>query len=85
MTENKAGTFEASLTRLEEIVKKLESDQVTLDESVNLFKEGRDLARRCEAMLKAAQETIETVAAGNNPEKEPPSGTGSLFDDDALT
>jgi len=84
MTENKAGTFEASLVRLEEIVKKLESDQVTLDESVNLFREGRDLAQRCEAMLKVAQETIEAVAAGN-PEKEPPSGTGSLFDDDALT
>jgi exodeoxyribonuclease VII small subunit len=89
MAENKAATFEASLARLEAIVHKLESDQVALEDSVELFKEGRKLAAACEAMLKTAQAAIETVAAGV-PEKEPSpapfnaSATSSLFDDDAL-
>ncbi|MFN2459333.1 MAG: exodeoxyribonuclease VII small subunit [Candidatus Velthaea sp.] len=83
MAENKAATFEASLERLEQIVAKLESDRVSLDDSVALFKEGRDLARRCEAMLKTAQETIEAAAA-SPADKEQPAPRGSLFDDDAL-
>ncbi|GAC1404794.1 MAG: hypothetical protein NVSMB64_08570 [Candidatus Velthaea sp.] len=84
MAENNAATFEASLERLEELVRKLESDQVSLDESVALFKEGRDLARRCEGMLTNAQETLDAVAAGAPIEKESPVNPGSLFDDDAL-
>ncbi|GAC1414785.1 MAG: hypothetical protein NVSMB5_03150 [Candidatus Velthaea sp.] len=84
MAENKAATFEGALERLEEIVRKLEGDQISLDESVSLFKEGRDLARRCEGMLKSAQETIDAVAAGAPIEKESPANPGSLFDDDAL-
>lgn len=85
MAENRAAGFEASLERLDTIVRALESDQTSLDESVALFKEGRELARRCEGLLKAAQETIEAVASGA-PEKEPtaPAHPGSLFDDDAL-
>jgi exodeoxyribonuclease VII small subunit len=64
MAEQKSATFEASLKRLEEIVHQLESDAVSLDRSVELFQEGRELARRCEALLKTAQETIDAAAAG---------------------
>ena len=59
----KSGEFESALTRLEAIVKQLETEEVSLDQSVELFKEGKDLARRCEALLKAAQNAID--AAGN--------------------
>jgi len=84
MAENKAGTFEDSLARLEAIVQKLEGDQVSLDESVKLFREGRDLARVCEGMLKTAQETIEAVSTGALTAADAPANPGSLFDDDAL-
>jgi exodeoxyribonuclease VII small subunit len=62
MAQNKAGEFEASLNRLEEIVKLLESEGITLDESVKLFREGKELARRCEALLKAAQDSIDAAS-----------------------
>jgi exodeoxyribonuclease VII small subunit len=89
MTEKKATGFEDSLERLEAIVKLLESDEVTLEQSVDLFKEGRELARRCEAMLASAQQSIETAvngtgAAGGERPAATASAPGSLFDDDAL-
>ncbi len=71
MAENKAATFEASLKRLEEIVRQLESDTVSLDQSVALFQEGRELARRCEDLLKTAQEQIDAAASGATVPKKP--------------
>ena len=69
MAEHKAATFEASLKRLEEIVHALEADTISLDQSVALFQEGRELARRCEGLLKTAQEQIDAAVAGEAPEK----------------
>ena len=64
--QSKSGEFETALARLEAIVKQLEAEEVGLDQSVELFKEGKALARTCETLLKAAQEAIE---AANNGEK----------------
>lgn len=61
--EKKADEFETALARLDAIVKQLETEDVSLDRSVDLFKEGKDLARRCETLLKEAQSKID--AAGN--------------------
>jgi exodeoxyribonuclease VII small subunit len=62
MAQSKAGEFEASLGRLEDIVKKLEGEGISLDESVKLFREGKELARKCEALLKAAQDSIDVAS-----------------------
>lgn len=43
--------FEKTLSELEEIVKKLESD-VKLDEAISLFQKGIELSRTCIAELK---------------------------------
>ena len=43
--------FEKTLSELEEIVKKLESD-VKLDEAMSLFQKGIELSRTCIAELK---------------------------------
>jgi exodeoxyribonuclease VII small subunit len=75
MAETKAGEFERSLDRLEAIVKQLEGDGVGLDESVALFREGKQLAKRCEVLLGAARAAIET-ADGEEPAGK---GTPSLF------
>lgn len=47
--------FEASLKRLEEIVRRLEDEQVPLEESLRLFAEGKRLARACSRELDGAE------------------------------
>ena len=62
--QNKSGEFETALARLEAIVKQLETEEVGLDASVELFKEGKELARKCEALLKTAQSAIDAANNG---------------------
>jgi exodeoxyribonuclease VII small subunit len=64
MATSASGEFEVALKRLEEIVQKLEGD-VSLDESVALFKEGKTLAGKCERLLTDAQASIEAAARGD--------------------
>lgn len=40
-------TFEDSLKRLQEISEKLESEEISLDESVKLYEEGIELSKNC--------------------------------------
>ncbi len=54
-------TFEASLRRLDEIVRALESGETTLEDSMRLFEEGVALARRCSEMLGEAERRIELL------------------------
>ena len=53
MAEQPAGEFEKNIERLDQIVRDLENGTVGLDKSIELFKEGRDLAKRCDELLKA--------------------------------
>lgn len=59
-------SFEAALTRLEEIVRTLERGEAPLDKSIELYQEGDKLKRLCEARLKAAQARIEQIAFGSD-------------------
>ena len=45
-------TFEESVSRLEEIVRTLESGAVSLDESLKIYKEGIELVRRVRDRMK---------------------------------
>jgi exodeoxyribonuclease VII small subunit len=65
-------SFEAALKRLEEIVRKLESGEASLDESIRLYGEGDRLKQQCEARLAAAQARIEKIQLGRDGE---PAGT----------
>ena len=65
-------SFEAALRRLEEIVRKLESGEASLDEAIELYSEGDRLRQQCEARLQAAQARIEKIQLGRNGE---PTGT----------
>ncbi len=51
--------FEAKLDRIDAIVKELEGAETKLDRAIVLFKEGKTLARECEALLKSAQTQID--------------------------
>ena len=59
-------SFEAALKRLEEIVRKLESGQASLDEAIELYSEGDRLKQQCEARLQAAQAKIEKIQFGRD-------------------
>jgi len=65
-------TFEAALKRLEEIVRKLESGEASLDDAIKLYGEGDRLKQQCEARLQAAQARIEQIQFGRDGS---PSGT----------
>ncbi|MGE5560108.1 MAG: exodeoxyribonuclease VII small subunit [Chloroflexota bacterium] len=54
-------TFEQALQRLEAIVARLESGELTLDESLALFEEGVRLSRVCSARLADAEQKIERL------------------------
>ena len=53
--------FERSLARLEEIVRKLESANLPLDEAMNLFEEGMELSRDCQQQLEQAEARVEIL------------------------
>ena len=53
--------FERSLARLEEVVRKLESPQLSLDEAMKLFEEGVGLSRECQKQLEQAEGRVEIL------------------------
>lgn len=53
--------FEASITRLDEIVRLLERGDVPVEESLKLFEEGATLMKRCNALLDKAEQKVELV------------------------
>ena len=62
--------FERALGELEELVSRLESGELSLDESLDHFKRGIELTRSCQAILDEAQRTIDRLTdVGENPEQ----------------
>ena len=59
-------TFEDALARLEEIVRKMEQGEVTLDASLALFEEGTALSRHCARKLDEAEQRITVLVAGED-------------------
>lgn len=53
--------FEASLSRLEEIVSELEQGELPLEQSLKLFEEGVKLARICNARLEEAERKVDIL------------------------
>lgn len=59
-------TFEASMTRLEQIVRAMERGDVALEESLKLFQEGTELVRNCQKLLDDAQLQVKKIMAGSD-------------------
>ena len=53
--------FEEALERLAEINEKLESNEISLEDSVKLFKEGLELSKLCQKKLDEAKLEIEKI------------------------
>ncbi len=54
--------FEQKLTRLEEIVKKMEAGNLELDESLKLFEEGVKLTKECQGHLTQAEQKVKILS-----------------------
>lgn len=62
--------FENALGDLEALVERLESGELTLEESLAQFERGIKLARDCQAALKAAELKVTALMEENGQERE---------------
>ena len=62
MSESK--TFEASMTRLEQIVRQLEQGDAPLEDAMKLFEEGTSLISSCNELLSKAEQQVVKLSKG---------------------
>ena len=53
--------FEKKLTRLEDIVEKMETGELSLEDSLKLFEEGVKLSRECNTQLNEAEQKVKLL------------------------
>ena len=63
---NKNISFEQSLKMLEDIVDQLESGEIDLEKSVQLYEKGMELKNICEERLKKVELQIKKIKLNNN-------------------
>jgi len=66
--ENPVKSFEEAISELEEIVKKLEKGELSLEESINCFQEGVLLSKYCSEKLDEAERRITILLENENGE-----------------
>lgn len=70
MAENKAELekmgFEVALKELEEITKRLEAGDTSLEDSIGLYERGAKLKAHCEEKLKSAQMRVDQIVETQN-------------------
>jgi len=70
--------FEKALEKLEDIVRKMEEGELTLDESLKAFEEGIKLSRLCLTKLEEAERKVEVLLADEESfDSRPFSGDGN--------
>lgn len=62
----KQESFEDSLTKLENIVKELESGETPLDEAINKYTEAMKLAKNCSDRINKATESVNKILKDDN-------------------
>jgi len=79
MTKKKSESpsFEESLSELEALVERMESGELSLEESLGAFERGIALTRSCQQALHAAEQKVE-ILTGRTPD-----AATEPFDDDA--
>ena len=63
--ENKELSFEECLKELEEVVAKLESKDISLDDAVKYYQKGLELSKRCYEIFNQTQEIIVKKVEGS--------------------
>ena len=71
-------SFEEALNALKEAVEKLESEELSLEDSLELFELGMNLAERCNHLLDEAELKIQQLVTDEQGEPRLEEFTGSL-------
>ena len=58
---NKIGNFEKDLKKLQSILDDIESDKLTLEDSIQKYKEGMELSKKCHDALDEAKQIIKVL------------------------
>jgi exodeoxyribonuclease VII small subunit len=58
------GSFESALTELEDVVARMESGELTLEQSLSAYKRGAALLQYCQGKLNDAQQQVRILEAG---------------------
>ncbi|HDJ27633.1 MAG TPA: exodeoxyribonuclease VII small subunit [Proteobacteria bacterium] len=62
-------SFETALKKLEEVVEKLESGEVSLDQSLKLFEQGITLVRQCSKRLDEVESKVQVLVSDERGER----------------
>lgn len=71
MSENKQPSIENTLEQLESLVEKMESGELSLEDSLAAFEKGIKLTRQCQETLQKAEDKVQDLlkqSAGNSAE-----------------
>ncbi len=66
MTDVEEMTFEEAITRLEELVKKLEAGNLDLDHSLEIYEQAVGLRTRCREILEDSERKVQKLMASAN-------------------
>ena len=58
---NKIGSFEEDLKKLQSILDDIESDKLTLEDSIQKYKQGMELSKKCQDALDEAKQVIKVL------------------------
>ena len=85
MAARRPNEFEKAFQNLEKIVQRLESEELPLDESLQLFEDGIRLSRFCHQRLEEVEKKIELILADakGQPVVEPFEDEGGPDEEDA--
>ncbi|MCL5036562.1 MAG: exodeoxyribonuclease VII small subunit [Chloroflexi bacterium] len=67
-SEKEELSFQEALEKLQSVIKRLESEDLPLEEAVRQYEEGVGLARRLAAVLKKAEEKVVQLSRGRDGE-----------------
>lgn len=70
MTDTQPTSYEAAFNALQEIISKLEDGELSLEESLKLYEEGKKLSDQCAKLLEQAQLRVSIL--GTNEEGDVP-------------
>jgi len=65
--KSESPSFEESLSELEALVERMESGELSLEESLGAFERGIALTRSCQQALQAAEQKVE-ILTGRTPD-----------------
>jgi exodeoxyribonuclease VII small subunit len=75
--EQESPTFESSLAQLEELTARLENPETGLEDAIDLFEKGTELAKECLTRLNQAEQRVERLRRTLDETREEPEPTAA--------